>query len=229
MQLVMLGDLVAPIQDGCDVTAAWEALTARSTIGSEYVDNLQVDEVTALSTDLAESLFLLGVRQSDPLFFGKALKLVEESLLLGDEPELRLALFQGLILRGSNAGSLDDLNRAIEVVEPHASSEVRDDSLYRAALATALHKRFQLSGSLEDLRRSIEASKSALRMQSLDAKIEVHLLMRAQLARLLADYWRETDDGDSIAEYWREAAFVGEVSRDLGYEALAQFVEAAID
>jgi hypothetical protein len=228
-QLVVLGDLVAPVQDQCDVSSAWEALTARSTIGSEYADALQGNDLTALNLDLAKSLYLLGVRQADVRFFDKAIELIEALLSLEDEAESRLALFQGLILRASKTGSPDDLSRALEIVESRARSETRDDFLYRAALATALHRRFLLNGNSDDLRRSIEVSKSALRLQSLDAEIEVHLLMRAQLARLLADYWRETSDGDSIAKYWREAAFVGTVSRDLGHESLAQFVEAAID
>ncbi len=72
-QVVILGLLVAPDQEGCESEFAWSAMYAQATILSESVHALNLAETVSLNEELMDTLYVLGSRESDSRLFDKAI------------------------------------------------------------------------------------------------------------------------------------------------------------
>lgn len=225
-QVLILGRIVAPSQLLCDGLILSEALFAQTTVGSEFADTLSVEALARLGVNLTESLLLLAIRSADWRLFDKAIEVAEGNLASSGGLDAELSLVQGLILRGATAGRPEDLDRSISIVDARLPSQDRSHFLYRAALSTALFARYRSTKKLGDLTRSVDSSRDALRLQSPAATIEVHLLLRSQLATVLSEYGERTANPEISEEARQLFEFVRKVSLELGHQGLAAFAGA---
>ena len=70
-----------------------------------------------------------------------------------------------LVMRFERTGSIDDLNRAVDVSGMAVDATPQDDpdrALYLNRLGHALHTRFGQSGSIDDLNRAIDVGGMAI-------------------------------------------------------------------
>ncbi len=145
-------------------------------------------------------------------------------------------MLAGLLLRGSLHSDKAAFDRVFELAQEVLNGNSSVHFLYNAALATALHKRYRITNDVNDLQRALEASRRAIDTNPFrwpsDAPVgeqfEIYLLLRTQLASILADLGEESRDPALLQEYREHAAFVGTISREIGLGSLGDYIEYEI-